>query len=158
MPRGFLSVADFARHYGQAQQNIAALQAYLAKYHISTTALPNGLVVQAQGTAGQFDQALGVQQKEYRLPPEAAHDGRPGRPGRDVHVTRQSPLPPNAKPRRANQADLPNTYLLPSDYATRYDLDPVYAAHGTGSGRTVGIVTLASVDPSVVGEFWASPA
>ena len=177
MPGGFLSVADFARRYGQPQNRIAALERYLAHYGISATAMPDGLDVQATGTAGEFDAALSVQQQQYHLPSVPSHDGRPGHPGGVAHGTKQTPLLPRelgsfvlailglsnyptmqsdmiGVPKNATPKDLPNTALLPTDFATRYDLNPVYAAGGTGSGRTVGIVTLASIDSTFPLQFW----
>ena len=76
----FLSVADFAQAYGQSGRNIKALQDYLAKYKIATTVYPNGLVVAASGTAGEFDAALSVKQKDYQAPAQPARDGHPGAP------------------------------------------------------------------------------
>lgn len=177
MPGGFLSVRDFARRYGQSPQRIAALQAYLAHYGISSHAMADGLDVQASGTAGQFDAALSVQQQQYHYPAEKGHDGGPGHPGGVAHGTKQSPLLPRelarfvlsifglsnyptmqsnmvGVPKQAQPKDLPNNQLTPADFATRYNLDPVYAAGGNGHGRTVGIVTLASLDPNVVSQFW----
>lgn len=177
MPDGFLSVRDFARRYGQPQENIAALELYLAHYGISSHALPDGLEVQSSGTAGEYDAALSVQQHDYRVPAEHGHDGGPGHPGGVAHGTKQTPLLPRelarfvlsilglsnyptmqsnmiGVPKQAQPKDLPNNNLLPADFATRYNLNPVYAAGGTGQGRTVGIVTLASFDPNVVGQFW----
>lgn len=177
MPGGFLSVSDFARRYGQSPRNIAALESYLAQYGISSHAMADGLDVQATGTAGEFDAALSVQQHQYHVAPVFGRDGAPGHPGGVAHGTKQTPLLPRelarfvlavfgisnyptmqsnmiGVPKDAQPKDLPNTQLAPSDFATRYDLNPVYAAGGTGQGRTVGIVTLASFDPSVVGQFW----
>ena len=177
MTRGFLSVSDFARRYGQSQSNIAALESYLGHYGISTHAMPDGLDVQATGTAGEFDAALSVQQHQYHYPSIPGHDGRPGRPAGVAHGTKQTPLLPRnlarfvlavlglssyptmqsdmiGVPKQAQPKAGPNTELLPADFANQYDLDPVYAAGGTGQGRTVGIVTLASVDPSIVSDFW----
>jgi kumamolisin len=51
---------------------------------------------------------------------------------------------------------LPNGCLLPSDFAKMYDLDPLYAKGANGSGQTVGIVTLAAVDPGAPQYFWAN--
>ncbi len=177
MPQGYLTVAQFARQYGQSPANVAALEHYLARYGISSHAMADGLDVQASGTAGEFDAALSVQQQQYRVPPLPGHDGRPGRPGGVAHGTKQAPLLPRdlarsvlavlglsnyptmqsnmiGVPEQAQPNDLPNTHLVPADFANRYDLTPVYAQGGTGHGRTIGIVTLASLDPNVAGQFW----
>jgi kumamolisin len=46
---------------------------------------------------------------------------------------------------------------LPSFFAKTYDLDPLYA-RANGSGQTVGIVTLAAVDPGAPEYFWSNIA
>ncbi|MGC2168420.1 MAG: S53 family peptidase, partial [Acidimicrobiales bacterium] len=52
---------------------------------------------------------------------------------------------------------LTNGCHLPSDFAKMYDLDPLYA-RANGSGQTVGIVTLAPVDPGAAQYFWSNIA
>jgi kumamolisin len=47
---------------------------------------------------------------------------------------------------------------LPSDFAANYGLNGLYAKGATGSGRTLGIVTLAAVDLSAPPFFWANIA
>src|SRR5579884_1167639 len=149
MPGGFLSVHDFARRFGQSQQNISALERYLAHYGISSHALADGLEIQSSGTAGEYDAALSVQQHQYHVPPMHGHDGGPGHPGGVAHGTKQTPLLPRelarfvlsifglsnyptmqsnmvGVPKTAQPKDLPNNQLLPADFATRYNLDPVY--------------------------------
>lgn len=44
---------------------------------------------------------------------------------------------------------------LPTDFATRYGLDPLYKQGRTGAGRTVGIVTLAALDEGAPETFWS---
>jgi kumamolisin len=51
---------------------------------------------------------------------------------------------------------LTNGCHLPSDFAKMYNLDPLYRAGATGAGQTVGIVTLASVDPGAPQYFWSN--
>ena len=48
----------------------------------------------ANGTAGQFDKALAVQQHQYRVPAYPGHGGRRGLPAQTVHGTPQSPQLP----------------------------------------------------------------
>jgi kumamolisin len=58
---------------------------------------------------------------------------------------------------------LTNGCHLPADFAKMYDLDPLYA-RANGAGQTIGIVTLASVDPGPAGYtsapqyFWSKIA
>ena len=51
---------------------------------------------------------------------------------------------------------LPDACNLPSDFASNYDLGPLYAKGAEGAGQTVGIVDLAALDPDPSGQFtWA---
>jgi kumamolisin len=50
----------------------------------------------------------------------------------------------------------PPGYLTVSDFAARYNVNPLYARGLTGKGRTLGIVTLASFTPSDVFAYWSS--
>lgn len=52
---------------------------------------------------------------------------------------------------------LTNGCHLPSFFASSYDLAPLYA-RANGSGQTVGIVTLAAVDPGSPENFWSNIA
>jgi len=182
MPGGFLSVARFAGQYGQLQSNIAALENYLSRFGISSSAYPDGLDVTATGTAGEFDSALSVQQNEYTAPAVPARFGHPGRPAMHVHGTTQSPLLPANLARfvlsilglsnyptfdsdavrtpalaaGVTPSKVQTGALTPEDFARQYNLDPLYSHGATGAGRTIGIVTMASVDPTVPAYFWSN--
>ncbi len=93
-PSHFLTVGQFASAYGQSAATIAALERYLANFGIHTHAYADNLDVVATGTAGQFDQALAVQQHQYRVPAYPAHSGLRGLPAQTVHGTPQSPQLP----------------------------------------------------------------
>jgi kumamolisin len=179
MPGGYLSVSQFANAYGQSNSNIAALQSYLHQYGITTTSYPDGLDVTATGTAGQFNKALSVSQNQYNYPAQPGRWGHKGRPGFQIHGTTKSPLLPSRlaafvqailgltnyptfgsnavhTPALASGAKLQDGSLTPADFAKRYNLNPLYAHHATGQGETIGIVTLASFDPTVAQYFWSN--
>ncbi|MGA2012180.1 MAG: S53 family peptidase [Solirubrobacteraceae bacterium] len=86
-----LSVSQFAATYGQSHENIAALQAYLAGFGITTQVDADDVDVVASGTAGEFDSALSVRQHEYHVPGLGAVGGNAGIPAQNVHGTAQSP-------------------------------------------------------------------
>lgn len=92
--RSYLSVSQFAATYGQSQASISQLQSYLAHYGITTQVYPDNVDVVANGTAGEFDNALSVQQHEYHVPALPGRDGMQGTPAQTVHGTAQSPLLP----------------------------------------------------------------
>ncbi len=161
MPGGYLSVSQFARNYGQRQDNISALENYLSGFGISTAADADGLDVTATGTAGQFDSALGVQQQQYKVSATRSVDGNPGHAARMIHGTMQQPLLPwqlgrfvlsvlglinyptfsslavhrPALAHSAKPAAVQTGSLTPEDFASQYNLSPLYAKGATGPAR-----------------------
>jgi kumamolisin len=67
-----------------------------------------------------------------------------------------------SKPQQGNsnsclaEFGLSNGCHLPSDFAKMYNLNPLYAKGANGTGETLGIVTLAAVDPGAPQYFWAN--
>ena len=153
------------------------------------SAYADGLDVSATGTAGQFDQALAVQQLEYHVPGRAGHDGAKGIPAQTVHgpaqvpelpariarsvlavlgLTNYSPFTSHAvqvnravtgsQPSSANRCvrltGTAGDCNLPTDFAADYGLTPLTQAGATGAGETLGIVTLAALDPGAPQYFW----
>ena len=94
-----LSVVQFAGLYGQTASAIAGLENYLIQYGIATTTYPDDLDVVANGTAGEFDSALNVQQQQYNIPAAPAHDGMGPTAATQVHGTVQEPYLRPASPR-----------------------------------------------------------
>jgi kumamolisin len=90
----FISVSQFAQTYGQSQSNISALQSYLAGFGISTQVYADNVDVVATGTAGEFDQALSVQQHQFHVPGLSARNGMQAVPAQTVHGTAQTPMLP----------------------------------------------------------------
>ncbi|HEX3616645.1 MAG TPA: protease pro-enzyme activation domain-containing protein [Solirubrobacteraceae bacterium] len=89
----FLSVSQFAADYGQPNANVAALRNYLAGYGITTVAYKNNLDVSASGTAGDFNKALSVTQKQYSTP-AVSHAGSTPIPAQTFHgVSSSATLP-----------------------------------------------------------------
>ena len=91
--RNFLSVRQFAGRHGQTRASIGQLTAYLARFGISTQVYADRVDVVATGTAGQFDRALSVQQKQFHVPARSRHGFAPV-PAQTVHGTSQSPMLP----------------------------------------------------------------
>ena len=182
MPGGFLSVKKFTSRYGQSGANVAALEKYLAGFGITTTADADGLDVTATGTADQFNSALTVQQQQFKVPAVAARGGQPARPGMTIHGTKDEPLLPAnlgkfvlsilgltnyptfsstavhtpALASGVKPAAEETGSLTPADFAKQYNLDPLYKEGAEGQGQTIGIVTLASVDPTTPEFFWSN--
>jgi kumamolisin len=192
IPRSaYLSVGQFAAEYGQPTFNIDELTSYLSGFGIQTDVYPDNLDVVATGTAGEFDNALTVTEKNVTVPQQSGPGGFGRLPEQHVYTNTQAPLLPyrlasfvtailglsnygpyvsdTAKPSSYDQAQtgnansclaefgLSNGCHLPADFAKMYDLSPLYA-RANGSGETVGIVTLAAVDPGAPEDFWSNIA
>jgi len=188
----YLSVGRFAARYGQPAANIGALTRYLAGFGLKTNVYRDNLDVVATGTAGDFNKALTITEKQVSVP---AQQGTalygPSRHRQTVFSNDKEPLLPYrlarfvtailglsnygayvsdvAKPASEDRAQqgssnscvaafgLTNGCHLPQDFARMYDLNPLYA-RADGAGQTVGIVTLASVDPGAPQYFWSTIA
>jgi kumamolisin len=181
----YLSVSQFAAQYGQPASTIKALQSYLASYGITTSTYASNLDVVANGTAGEFDKALAINEQQYKTPAVRGRDGSVGIPAQSFHgVSNQPQLPASiasqlvailgltnytaevdnavhvnqtaAKAAESHAAlsasactqasGFPDDCNLPSDYASEYGLNPLYAEGATGHGQTLGILTFATVD------------
>jgi kumamolisin len=187
----YLSVSQFAAEYGQPEPNINELTSYLAGFGIQTDVYADNLDVVATGTAGEFDNALGVTEENVTVPRQAGPGGFGRLPEQHVYSNAQPPLLPyrlasfvtailglsdygpyvsdSVKPSSYDQAQtgnansciaafgLSNGCHLPADFAKMYDLAPLYG-RADGSGQTVGIVTLAAVDPGAPEDFWSNIA
>ncbi len=172
----FLTVSQFARQYGQSQQNIGLLRSYLAHYGIQTSVMADNLDVQASGTAGAFDKALSVSQRDYEKPAVPARHGHSGAPAFHFHGAQSNPLLPKQLasfvlsilgltnyPTYQNDAVRAPQYTaansstvqlgtrLPSDFSSDY-----HAPSGTGAGSTIAIVTLAALDEPSTTTFWST--
>jgi kumamolisin len=181
-----LSTAQFAARYGQSPAVINRLESYLKGFGISiTTTYADGLDVSTTGTAGQYDSALSVQQQQYHVSAVKGRGGQPGIPAQTIHGTKQSPRMPtifgrdvlavlglsNYAPFTDHLTHTPGQVksptsakptadytgnLTPSDFEKQYNLSPLYKKGITGSGETLGIVTLAGFDPTTAETFWST--
>lgn len=191
--RNYLSVSQFASIYGQSEYNIYQLENYLAHFGITTDAYADNIDVVANGTAGEFDSALAVQQYQYHLAAVPGRDGMAGVPAQTVHGAPQSPMLPyriasfvesilgltNYSPfvSQAVHSDtaltppqkgsssyclaltgLPDACNLPANFASEYGLDSLYGHGAEGQDQTIGIVTLAALDPGAPQYFWSNIA
>jgi subtilase family serine protease len=173
----FDSVSGFAAKYGQSPDVVSALTSYLATFGIKTTVHPGNVDVSATGTAGEFDAALSCVQKNYHVPSQPGSNGHQV-PAQTVYSATAAPKLPyrvaknvlailgltNYSPFVSHSAhETGKTFTggpinhLPSDFAKTYGLTGV-AKQADGAGETLGIVTLAAVDPGAPQYFWTNVA
>lgn len=180
----YLSTAQFAAQYGQTTGYVRALQAYLHGFGITTHAYADRLDVSARGTAKQFNKALKVLLRDYRV-----HATSPTARGsshlQTVYGTRANPKMPadlagpilavlglsnyssaqsraipavghrvTAGARASKAAALPPGQLSPNDFVNRYHLAKLRSGGAKGQGQTLAIITLAAFRPSTPLTFW----
>lgn len=175
----FLSVREFADLFAPTQFEIGTITRYLAGFGITVNEVyADRLVIKATGTADAFQRAFTFDMHDVR------HDGRrfhrAHRPPvipillRDLlvsvqgfnteplfrhrhhSVTEMSPLtaPAPVLPRSgAIATGVPGSFTV-GDVANMYNINPLYQARIDGTGRTIGIVTLANFDPADAFTYW----
>jgi subtilase family serine protease len=175
----FLSVKEFTDLFAPSQAEIAIIKKYLAGFGITVDEVyADRLIIKATGTADAFDQAFQVQMTDVRHNGRRFH--RAHRPPviplllRDLlvsvqgfdsqplfrhhHVDTLSNSPLTAKPPVLPKAGavatgVPGSFTV-GDVANLYNVNPLYQAGFDGTGRTVGIVTLANFDPADAFSYW----
>jgi kumamolisin len=182
MPHGYLSVKTFASEYGQTRAHVAALQKYLKRYGIKSTAYGDRLDVSATGRAHEWNEALSVTQSEYTVAAIPARGDQPARPAVTFHGTTDKPLLPKSiasfvysilgltnypvassdavrtptPEKRSTPKGLQQGNRTPANFAKQYNLTPLQRAGANGRGETIGIITYASLRPADATHFWSS--
>jgi kumamolisin len=172
----YLTTAQFAATYGQSPRIISELESYLGSFGITTTSLADDLDVTATGTAAEFNQALSIGLNDYAVP---AADGKgtqrvyasrtdPKVPAKVAEailsilgLSNYAPFVSNAVKTPAATATgasgtIPTGERTPADFASTYHLNTVQDSGAEGQGETIGIVTLATMNPGVPQTFWSS--
>jgi subtilase family serine protease len=166
------SETEFASTFGQTSTVINGLESYLQSFGITTYAYSNGLDVSAVGTPSQIDQALGIQEEDYSVPSNRgkqtvfASSSDPTLPASiasnilailglsDYDSFQSQAVPAARQPAAVANGQVPSGELTPANYESHYNLTPLLNKGDLGQGQTIGIVTLASLDPTVPPVFW----
>lgn len=166
-----MSVSEFADRYGQSPEVIQAITQYLQSFGITTGVYADNLDITAQGTAGEFDQAFSVQLMNMNYHGEEFHGTRdnPRFPGSIASpilavlglsnysgmFVSHAVMAKTVGGTNAQSGSAPPAGMqTPQNLAAHYNVNPLYAAGDYGAGRTIGIVTLASINPSDAFTFW----
>jgi kumamolisin len=179
----YLTTPQFAARYGQPPTVISGIVAYLKHFGIHTKVYSDNLDISATGSAGQFNSALGVSLQNFLVKtPPAVKSGHASLT--TVHGSKQDPRVPKnigdailailgltnyssaqsqtvaapakrTNPLTASDAGLPSgSGLGPSDFVNGYGLSALEKQGAGGQGTTLGIITLAAMDPAVPLAFW----
>jgi subtilase family serine protease len=174
----FLTADQFVARFAPADTDVAKVVASLAKYGLSAERA-TATTLRVTGSVANMERAFAVSLHSYTVP---AHDrvgsysyhaplSRPTIPAeivgavagvlgldtrpslRPLHVA--APLKLARRP-AAKEATTGNEFgfLTVSDFAAQYDVKPLYRHGISGKGRTLGIMTFASLTPSDPFAYW----
>ncbi len=173
----FLSRDAFVKRFAPTDADIAKVESALTQlgYTIGTV-FPNHLAIQVTSSAGTAEAALGVKLKRMTLDGHTGMvpTGTPTVPAsirslvrgigglNTLHRSHPMRTHSAVAGRSASTPLAAGTTLtggtpgfyLPQDFATRYNVDPIYANGFKGRGTTIGIVTLANFYPADAYQFW----
>lgn len=176
----FLSVPDFAAQYAPPASDITAIQKFFGHFGIRVTEVyADRLLLKAVGTVAAFDRAFATELHDYARRGRRFHrpSHAPAIPVllRDLllvvgglsdeklfhpmHLDAAAlgalPRTPAVLPAPGTTATgVPGSYTV-GDVAKLYDVNPLYDRHLDGTGRTVGIATLANFNPADAYTYWS---
>jgi kumamolisin len=176
----FLTADEFAARFAPANAEVAKVIASLAKYGLAaerTTAT----TLKLTGLPADIERAFAVSLHSYEVPAQdkaasytfhapvtgstvpaeisASVAAVVGLDSRPAFRPQSRTVSPNLKEARSvpqtTTPDEPGFWTV-TDFADYYDVQPLYSRGLTGSGRTLGIVTLASFTPSDAFAYWSA--
>jgi kumamolisin len=174
----FLTAKQFVARFAPTDADVAKVIASLGKYGL-TVERTTATTLKVTGLPADMERAFSVSLHSYEVP---AHDSAPGYtfhapltpatiPAEISAVVaavvgldsrpRFRPLSRTVSPKLRMASSVPQTTTpdkpglwTVTDFADYYDVQPLYHRGVTGSGRTIGIVTLASFTPSDAFTYW----
>lgn len=178
--RHFLTAQQFAARFAPADADVAKVIASLAKYGLTATRT-TATTLSVTGLPAAVERAFSVSLHSYEvparqnvpgytfhaplsrpsIPPEISASvagivGLDSRPSlRPLYRSVPHPLPGRRASTPPGTSD-PFGYLTVADFASLYDVQPLYQKKVSGKGRTLGIMTLASFTPSDAFAYWSA--
>jgi subtilase family serine protease len=180
----FLTADQFVARFAPTNADVAKVIAALAKYGL-TAERTTATTLRVTGLPADLERAFSVSLHSYEVPAHGTvagytfHaplagptvpaeisaavvalvglDSRPAfRPAHGVASQRLSRARTSARLTAASATPDAPGYWTVTDFADYYDVQPLYSQGITGSGRTLGIVTLASFTPSDAFTYWSA--
>jgi subtilase family serine protease len=173
----FLTPAQFKAQFGPSDAEVAAAAAHLGTYGLTAERV-GATSLHVTGSAAALERAFQVSLHRYQVP---AHDGAPSYTFRAptsapaipaeisavvagvVGLSTRPMYAPRLKQRAAKLIDTredaassgdPFGSLTVTDFSKHYNVLPLTAKHISGTGRTLGIVTLAAFTDSDAFAYW----
>ena len=176
----WMTPQTFGQRFGPADSDIQTVKGWLQSHGFAISRVTTSkTMIEFSGTAGQLQEAFHTELHQYFINGEMhyANSSNPSIPVALVpavkglsplHDFRAKPLIRNLGPASysptTNQAKIQwtisnpngtgNFYAFaPEDFATQYDLHPLYQEGVNGSGETIGIINVANIDLGLVANY-----
>jgi subtilase family serine protease len=178
----WLTPQQFGERFGPADSDIQAAVGWLSSHGFSVTRVTKSKgLIEFSGTAGQLREAFHTQIHQYSIAGQShyANANEISIPAALAPLVQgisplnnfraqpylavagpalYSPATKKATPlwTAPNQFGTANPYiylLAPEDFATQYDLAPLYQAGVNGAGQTIGIINASNIDISLVDAY-----
>ncbi len=156
----FLTPDQFAASFGASQNDIDKVTAWLASKGFQVEEVtPNHLAVVFSGTAAQVSSAFATEIRQYMIngQPHYANASVPQIPAAfstvvsglvKLHDFHHKPASA-----RSQMTSGSSHYLAPADYATIYDLSPLYSSNVNGTGESIAVIGRSQVSVSDITTF-----
>jgi pseudomonalisin len=163
----WLTPEEFGKEFGVSEHDLAQIAGWLRSHGLTVEEVARGRrSLEFSGTAEQVEEAFHTQMRVYNVGGEV-HDANATDPEipkalagvvRGVvalHDFQSKPAHTAVKPGPLPQANATNGqhYVAPADFATIYDLAPLYQNSITGTGQSVAVVARCNIHLSDVQTF-----
>ncbi|MGO9257542.1 MAG: protease pro-enzyme activation domain-containing protein [Bryobacteraceae bacterium] len=162
----WLTPETYAERFGTSAADLDKIAAWLRSQGFAVQYTARGRdFISFSGTAGQVQAALGTEIHRYQV-------GAENHFANATEVSLPAAIAPlvarvlglhDFHPKAPRKQALPNFtgpdgshYLLPDDFATIYNLVPMYSYGYTGAGQSIAIVGQSDIDPSDIAAFRSS--
>lgn len=148
----WLTADQYAAQFGPAPQDVAAIGAWLTGHGFTVDdAGPSPTVISFSGTAGQVRAAFGTEIHALNVKGQQhiANAGDPSVPAAlapaiagivSLHNFWPHPMVVPKAQYTIPEPNFPFDAVVPSDLATIYDFNPLFAAGVTGKGQTIAVI------------------
>jgi kumamolisin len=175
----FLTADEFAARFAPSEEDVAKVTAAFARYGL-VSERTTATTLRVTGLPADIERAFSVSLHHYSV---AAHGNSAGytfhaplsratvpagafqlvsavagldtRPSFRPRSVQGAPL--HSSPRTSSQSGSsgnPPQFLTVTDFANQYDVQPLYKKGVSGSGRTIGVMSLANFTPSDAFAYW----
>ena len=167
--RQWLTPEQYGERFGVSEDDLAQITSWLQTHGMAVEEVTAGrLSIVFSGTAGQVESAFHTRIHSYKIGDEVHHANTsdPSIPVAfaqvvggvvSLHDFRSAAMHTGARlPAAPDFTSGSSYYLAPADFATIYDLGPLYQASINGTGQSVAIVARSNINIADVRQFRTS--